>query len=533
MSIEKVAYKINDLSRSYNVGNLQKLRKDLKGLGKIPTRDIFNSSSINVDGEWAFHVGGRKEVQFNISFEDIDYLRFGLAFSLEASQSLPNPIEVLSPKVDRFNEFLKTNAEYATGYSMWYFFDGKRSETLPLTIIPKDWIKYGAFIFVGKYVEKKLEELSDSDYDYLLKTFDHLLSLYEFVESHDVPQKEVESKIARICWNVFNWQRPSGKEAKSKNEDSHEAREGYGHEEWLLDTSKILNGYHYGFIQCFNNKKDFSGSTFNLSLFTINGKTKERFWVGEINNLEVISRDSSIAIYKEYEKQGWVAEMASQLKSVSIDPVTFLNTPPEIFFNVRFKQSDLKLLDIPLKFSRKDGAVLSTYYSTLLNKKQEPELEGAINKPFEFIPGHTKGKEQTTGEYGKRKGDIDLFHNRMQTNVYNQFVNEFGFSNVGTEQNAIGGTKIDLILKIKTKYWFYEFKTSNSIKACIREALPQLLEYTYWHKKSDVEKLIISSQNEINDEAQSYLNLLRDEFKIPVYYQRYNSETGTIESKQY
>lgn len=55
-------------------------------------------------------------------------------------------------------------------------------------------------------------------------------------------------KISRICWNTNNWKRPSGSEGKSRVASSYENSVGFGHEEWLLDDSRVLpDGYHYGF----------------------------------------------------------------------------------------------------------------------------------------------------------------------------------------------------------------------------------------------------------------------------------------------
>ena len=533
MTISDIAIELNKLSKNYNIGKLQLLRKAYKHLSKAATYDIFNNSSIDVNGLWAFHVGGRKEIQFNIGFEDNKIFRYGLAFSLEASQGLPNPIEVLSPKIQLFNDYLKEYPSEHKSYSMWHFYDGIRSSDFPINPIPYEWIKRGTFIFIGKYIKKSPEEITEKDLNEVLKTFDELLNVYEYIERvpTQTSNEVIEDKIARICWNDFNWQRPSGADSKSKNEDCHEAKEGYGHEEWLLDMNKIIDGYHYGFIQCFNNKKDFSGSVFDLSLFTINGKTGQRFWVGEIKSLEVITTDDSVVLSNEYENRGWKKEMADQLKAVNINPSLFIKTPDEIFANVRFKQENLNLLEKPLEFSNKDQAVTSTYYSTLLNKKQDPQLLIPVFAPFTFNPGHTEGKESTTAEYGKRKGDVDLAHNKMQTHVYNQLVKEHGKDNVGTEQNSIGGTKIDLILKKSDKFWFYEFKTFNSIKTCIREALPQLLEYTYWHKKDNVDRLIIVSQNPITPDADNYLKLLREKFNISLYYQRYDPELLKLENE--
>lgn len=53
-------------------------------------------------------------------------------------------------------------------------------------------------------------------------------------------------KIARIYWNTHDWKLPSGREGKTENKDAYEVIVGFGHEEWLLDDSKILpDGYHY------------------------------------------------------------------------------------------------------------------------------------------------------------------------------------------------------------------------------------------------------------------------------------------------
>ncbi|MCW3084022.1 MAG: uncharacterized protein JWP12_1388 [Bacteroidetes bacterium] len=58
MIIDTLAAKLNEFATGYKIGGLQRLRQELKGLSKIPTADIFNSSSIDENDKWAFHVGG-------------------------------------------------------------------------------------------------------------------------------------------------------------------------------------------------------------------------------------------------------------------------------------------------------------------------------------------------------------------------------------------------------------------------------------------------------------------------------------------
>lgn len=139
--------------------------------------------------------------------------------------------------------------------------------------------------------------------------------------------------------------------------------------------------------------------------------------------------------------------------------------------------------------------------------------------------------EKAEFEYGARKGERDLFHNRMQTNIFKQLCKDFGSDNVGTEQCCGYGARIDIAVKNERRLDFYELKTSNSIRGCIREALPQLLEYAFWRPIETMDRLIIVSQNEITEEAAAYLIILRTRFKLPVFYQWYNTDAGLLTSE--
>jgi hypothetical protein len=79
-----------------------------------------------------------------------------------------------------------------------------------------------------------------------------------------------ENKISRICWNTQGWRKPSGSQGKSKNKKAYEYRFGFGHEEWLLDTTKLIKGWHYAFLQPIGFHRDkYVGQKFNVSLYSI------------------------------------------------------------------------------------------------------------------------------------------------------------------------------------------------------------------------------------------------------------------------
>lgn len=93
------------------------------------------------------------------------------------------------------------------------------------------------------------------------------------------------TRIARICWNTNDWIKPSGMNAKSTLKEAYERINGFGHEEWLFDTDKLIDGYHYGSIQAIGSHLDkYAGQIFDLGLYTINSKEHKTYWLGRIRN---------------------------------------------------------------------------------------------------------------------------------------------------------------------------------------------------------------------------------------------------------
>lgn len=181
MDIKEIVGLINSLSLNYKIGNLQNIRKELKGLSKIASKGIFDYRTIF--DSYAFHVGGRTEFQFNIGYEkELGIFRFGIAFSLEKSQTLPN-IEVLFPKIDRCNLYLKSNPFILSEMQMWHYDINGRSQNSSVNTISNELKENHTFIFIGKYFSKKTHEITKEDCTNILETFDDLLDLYIFVEN--------------------------------------------------------------------------------------------------------------------------------------------------------------------------------------------------------------------------------------------------------------------------------------------------------------------------------------------------------------
>lgn len=182
ISIDYIANQLNQKSKSYFIGKLQEIRTELKGLKRRPGYNIFSSQTIA--DEWAFHHGGRCELQYNIGWEtvsDIYELRHGVAFSFETSRTLPS-LDVLVPKVRLFNDFLRMYPEIYSDMRMWHYQENRSTDSMPGPI-PFELVTKGCFLFMGKR-----QTVDKIDYDVILEDFDRLLPLYKYIESNNTYQ---------------------------------------------------------------------------------------------------------------------------------------------------------------------------------------------------------------------------------------------------------------------------------------------------------------------------------------------------------
>lgn len=194
MPISAIAEEINGSSAAYKVGSLQEIRARIKGRANASSSTIFRET-------YAFHYGGRSEIQFNIAYESGGpTFRYGIAFSLESSRSLPD-ISVLFPKVERFNEYVRLHADDLGSVRMWHWQKKViRSTDYPVSPIPSERLVNKTFIFVGRHCEPESIDVHE-----ILTVFDALLPMYVFTESGE---ESFLSTTAREGLNFIPGYRP-------------------------------------------------------------------------------------------------------------------------------------------------------------------------------------------------------------------------------------------------------------------------------------------------------------------------------------
>jgi hypothetical protein len=77
-----------------------------------------------------------------------------------------------------------------------------------------------------------------------------------------------------------------------------------------------------------------------------------------------------------------------------------------------------------------------------------------------------------------------------------------------------------VVVRRKMGFWIYEIKTSDSPRACLREAIGQLLEYAYWPggMQKKARRLVVVGKMPIDSNTKQYLNRLKQQFSLPIEY---------------
>jgi len=521
-TLHDVAMVINQRAKNYQIGKLHQIRKQI---GKdFYTHKLFSKKSSKIGKEFAFHSGGRREIQFNLGYhKDTNRFRFGLAFSLGKNITLPDPIGTFRLRIIRFNEYLEKNIGKWKDLIMYYHLENKepRSHFFPIKLIDEKLIQIDRFIFFGKYIEKTPDELDENDLDEILSTFDRLLEIYLYVEDYEYPNKNqiVKDKIARICWNSNNWNQPSGLEGKSRTPTSFVRKFGFGYDEWLFDMTKFIDGYHYGFIEPLRlDSNRHEGKVYNISLYSRHNNGRYHY-IADIEKAYCVTKQESKKKYEIYKSNGWLNEMADDIIKVKGNTNEFEKSEAEYMFNIKFKHKNLVLKDheeispddIPADrlrlYPRKK--TFSILFTKQTKESDEGELKDIRTR---------KRKAQDGIEYKSRH---DIIQNALTSYLRKNCRKKY--LKVLLEEKYV-----DIMCKTIDGEWeLFEIKP-DSPKYCIRNALGQLLEYSYYPGRNKASKLIIIGEYHPSKDTKEYLLKIREEFGVPIYYQSFIVGTNEL-----
>ncbi len=313
---------------------------------------------------------------------------------------------------------------------------------------------------------------------------------------------------ARVCWNTNGWRRPSG-DAALLEHDTYAAKDRFGHEEWLFNFMWTFDGYHYAFLQGVNSaSRNKGGTVIEVLLWSINDK-RQRVYVGEIKQCEVLTETQSLDAFEKHKRAGWVDLMKKDLVAIQGN-VTKLS--PDSLFNIRFRIEDAVLFDDPLPIAKATDRISRlTRYKLVAATPAEVATEWRIRtrmgsntapQPSAYVRGSSQG------------GVVDPYHPRLQRSLMILLQAKYGKQNVSAESGWV-----DLTVSVGKKVFFVEIKTDNVAKRAVREALGQILEYAFFNSRSKKpEHLFIVAPGVPDADVQAYLSFLRSSFGLPITY---------------
>ncbi len=199
-NFKEIVDRVNEMAPHYDIGKIHDIRAKNLCLSRRP-RKLFGLRTTDLKENYAYHIGGRCELQFNIGFDrdnkdnKDEYFRYGVAFSFELSRSYTDLKAILSPKVKLFNEYIDNSSEEDLSDFMMWCHDkkgGKRSDNYFPSPIPEELIDEKAFVFLGNR-----QKINKIDYQEVLETLDRLLPIYLYIEDA-IYRKKTDKKLSGI-----------------------------------------------------------------------------------------------------------------------------------------------------------------------------------------------------------------------------------------------------------------------------------------------------------------------------------------------
>ena len=163
--------------------------------------------------------------------------------------------------------------------------------------------------------------------------------------------------------------------------------------------------------------------------------------------------------------------------------------------------------------------LLPLYKYVESNGRTQP-LPIVSEKKFIFKSGRDPKLTATTASYAQRELDVNLRHNLLQDALSRQLIAKYGSENVCREVPTGNGNSVDVVVRQKEGYWFYEIKTFQSPRACIREAVGQLLEYSFWPGSQEASRLIIVGETAPDQDTLDFCRHLKQHFQLPIEYRQ-------------
>lgn len=324
------------------------------------------------------------------------------------------------------------------------------------------------------------------------------------------------SYLARICWNSKGWRCATGDARDLEGQPSFVGMYGFGHEEWLFNNVWTVKGWRYGFLEPVHDAwAQHQGEIIDVGLYTI-GPGKRRLWAGRIRRAEVLTEREALSARAEFDKRGYLKQMRDEVAAIGGDTSTLAPDAGFVPFNIRFRPEDLEVAEPPEPLPQDHRIwTLNRYVLTSTDAKDflhEDHAGTRTLRPEHFNPRSPTGPTE-----------IEARHNQIQNHLFKLLVQRYGKAVVMEKSH------VDIVVEHPELYAFIEVKSDPEARIALRNAIGQLLEYT-WYERPNARRpeLIVVAPAPLTDAAAAYLERIREKEGLRIRYMEVTLETRDL-----
>ena len=340
----------------------------------------------------------------------------------------------------------------------------------------------------------------------------------------------MNSIYVRICWNSKDWKYPTGEAAKLETQ-SFAHKNGYGHEEWLFRYEWLLSGfdnndknsYRYAYTTPIGKAVDsYAGQTLSVFLWTI-ADNKRRYIVGCINNVYVPLLEERDWAAEQSELNGWLGVMRSELEEAEANTASLTRDS----VNIRFRQQDVEIFDPWIDITDLDIIIARAHRYQIYNCDDNAKKVIRTNKSKQkFDSSDPKRSEHDQSRKAIASTTVDPRHIKIQNRLFKTLESKYGKNVVQYEHDYV-----DLKISTPECTTFIEIKTDGTARKCIRQAIGQVIEYSYYPNTNRATEMLVVGEHAPTENDRTYLIHLRKTFGMPIYYSQFLWDSGGLSER--
>jgi hypothetical protein len=297
--------------------------------------------------------------------------------------------------------------------------------------------------------------------------------------------------LQRLCWNSRGWREPTG-DVYGK-EKSYPGKNGFGHEEWNLNTADLIDGNVYGYTY-YNPpaKRKNLPAAYGIYFFAVS-PTKDRLLVGAYRRASFLDEAERRELRNRLDGSDYLDRRAKELAALNLPNLKSEQDALQLLLkdfalNVRINPEDVVSFCPPRPLVASD---IGGRDPDKINRYRTPVFLEAVPGGAAPAPVVDAPKNLLENDYLRftpaQHHVIERRHNLL-SNRFRAWLSKVGATGITAESDCV-----DVWCTYSGCSCLFELKTCYGMSTihAVREAIGQVLEYAFYPGRTEPEHLAI------------------------------------------